>query len=191
MGQRLAEEQGSLRRKYLRGLRIFIGLARLIVAIVLFFAVFSFVHPIGDSFSVVQVPAAILGLFLCVVRFGVILRFLVLVTSMLALGQVAVAFLNSTGAGPVTVYQKNVLHLHKDLPRMTADIVAQGADVVTLQEVTDELFRNVAEDLSADFPTRVFCPFNAVRGTAVFSKWEKVDETAFCAREGNLSGVST
>ena len=189
MGHKLAAEQGSMRRKYGRWFRVIFGGLRLLVTAMLFFAVFSFVHPIGDSFSVIQVPVAIFGLFLCVVRFGVVLRFTVLVLSMLALGQAAMAFLNSAGSGPVTVYQKNLLHLHKTVPRITDDIKARDVDVVTLQEVTDALFRDVSNDLASDYPTRIFCPNSPTRGSAVFSKWAAVDGTAFCAREGNLGGV--
>lgn len=188
-GQELASEGHDWRRTYGRWFRILIGVSRLGVAVVLFLAVFSFVHPIGDSFSVVQVPVAIFGLLLCVVRFGVVFRFLALVMSMLALGQVAMAFLSSTGAGPVTVYQKNLLHLNKTAPRVTSDIMAREVGVVTLQEVTEGLFRSIASDLGGAYPTRVFCPYNPNRGSAVFSQWQAVDGSAFCAREGNMSGV--
>ncbi len=189
MGLKLAAEKSNWRRNYGQVVRIIIDALRLLVVAILFLAVFAFVHPVGDSFSVVQVPVAIFGLFLSVVRFGVVFRFLVFVTSMLALGQVALAFLNSASDGPVVVYQKNLLHLNKTVPRVTKDIKTRDVDVVTLQEVTDGLFRNVTADLQEEYPTRVFCPYNPTRGTAIFSKWQAVDGTVFCAREGNLSGV--
>lgn len=185
----VSEKSGQFGRKFLRGLKIGVGVGRLIIATALFLAVFSFVHPVGDSLSVVQVPCAILGLFLAVFRFGVVLRFLVLVTSILALGQATMAFLNSNPAGPVVVYQKNLLQLNRSVPREAADIIAREADIVTLQEVTDVLFQDLSARLREGYPTRVYCRYNSQRGTAVFSKWEAVDGSHFCALEGNLAGA--
>jgi len=145
-------------------------LVRSIVTVVLFLAVFSFLHPIGESFSVIQFPLAGFALLLCAFRHNWVLRLPMLIVAILALGQVGLAFRNPNNGGDVTVYQKNLLYLNNSTPRVVNDVQATDPDVVTVQEMTTVLKNTWASDLGG-YPTLQFCPNRRGYGTAVLSKW--------------------
>lgn len=163
--------------------------ARLTVSAVLFLAIFGSIHPVGDSFSVIQLPVALLGLALSVFFFGKILRVVVLILSVVAIGQIGLEFLNSRDAGPVAVYQKNLLSLNPEIRRTQADILKRQPEIVTLEEVTDQLAQTIQNDLADDYPTWKFCKYNDVRGSAIAAKWPEIAGSAFCTAGGNVAGV--
>ena len=163
--------------------------ARLAVSAMLFLAVFGSIHPVGDSFSVIQLPIALFGLALSVFFFGRILRVVVLILSVLAIGQIGLEFLNSREAGPIAVYQKNLLSLNPEIPRTQADILKRQPEIVTLEEVTDQLAGSIQQGLAGRYPTWKFCKYNDVRGSAIASIWPEVAGSGFCAAQGNVAGI--
>jgi endonuclease/exonuclease/phosphatase (EEP) superfamily protein YafD len=80
----------------------------------------------------------------------------------------------SGGPAPsITLVQLN-LSFRNRRPEAVADFIrAEGADVVTLQEVTRNTGR-VIELLGDDYPHRVRCPFARVGGVAVLSRLPRV-----------------
>lgn len=92
------------------------------------------------------------------------------------------------GAEPsVTLVQLN-LSFRNRTPQAVADFVrGEGADVVTLQEVTGRTGR-VIELLDKDYPYRVVCPFARVGGVAVISRLPKaLGESQGCVARGGLA----
>ncbi|UCH75641.1 MAG: endonuclease/exonuclease/phosphatase family protein [Rhodospirillales bacterium] len=72
-------------------------------------------------------------------------------------------------AAPITLVQLN-LSFRNRTPEAVADFVrAEGADIVTLQEVTSQTAR-VITLLEKEYPHRVLCPFARVGGVAVISR---------------------
>lgn len=99
-----------------------------------------------------------LGLALCLVGFA-------------HAGWVALAPCLSCRDGPadVTVYQKNLRFDGTDRAALVADIIASGADLITLQEVSRANLV-VLSDLDAAYPYRHLCPFSGVGGIAILSR---------------------
>ena len=178
----------SVRATALKLTRRTVLLVRIVTIAILFLAVFSFLHPVGESFSVIQFPLAGFALFLCAFRHNWVLRLPMLVVAILALGQVGLAFRNPNGAGNVTVYQKNLLYLNDGTPRVLRDVLAVDPEVVTAQEMTVELLDQWKAHLT-DYPTVQYCANKLDYGTAVFSKWPAVANSGFCMPNGKLAGV--
>lgn len=93
----------------------------------------------------------------------------------------------STQAAGV-IYQKNLLYALADPAGIIADIRESGADFVTLQEVTPQN-RMVLDALAEEYPAQLYCPFAAVGGTAVLSRWPALPGEAICAQAGGLSAL--
>mgnify|MGYP002790663186 CR=1 FL=1 len=73
------------------------------------------------------------------------------------------------GPADVTVYQKNLRFDGTDRAALVADIIASGADLITLQEVSRANLV-VLSDLDAAYPYRHLCPFSGVGGIAILSR---------------------
>ncbi|WP_373503207.1 endonuclease/exonuclease/phosphatase family protein [Aestuariivirga sp.] len=138
------------------------------------------VHPLFDSVAHFRLHLAVL------LALGIVLLLLVRSWRLAAAGSAMLAasvFLMS----PALVRQKPVTMVNLSLlqfntlfknPTPTA-IVAQVSrvrpDVITLQEVS-KTTSIIMEQLRADYPHQVFCPFTAVGGVAVLSRHETVGE---------------
>ena len=90
--------------------------------------------------------------------------------------------------GTLRVYQKNLRFNAADTAAIAQDIVQSGADVVTLQEVSDRTI-DVIGQLRPRYPHYHFCPFSAVGGTAVLSRWPILPDRAQCPGRGGLTLV--
>lgn len=163
-------------------------LVRLLTTAILFLAVFSFIHPVGESFSVIQFPLAGFALLLSAFRHNWVLRLPMLVVAILALGQVGLAFRNPNPVGDITVYQKNILHLNDSTPRVVRDILDVDPEVITAQEMNVALMAAWKSELK-EYPTLQFCPNKWDYGAAVLSKWPTVAGSGFCMSNGKLAGV--
>ena len=183
----MAEGKG-VRSAVSKGTRRLVLGIRIATIAILFLAVFSFLHPIGESFSVIQFPLAGFGLFLSAFRHNWVLRLPLLVVSILALGQVGQAYRNPNDVGGITVYQKNLLHLNESTPRVLRDVKAVDPDVLTVQEMTTQALRDWKKVLAA-YPTLHFCPNKRGYGTAVISKWQTLAGSGFCQSSGRMTGV--
>lgn len=131
---------------------------------------FGWVHPAGDAAAVVRVPLALIALLgLLLLRRPRIWVFSGGVLCALALGPIALNFVQSGEAGEITVYNKNMFHRNRDLVGLEADIRESGADVVTLQEASSRN-SSVLQSLSDLYPNQVRCSFNGWNTIAILSK---------------------
>jgi endonuclease/exonuclease/phosphatase (EEP) superfamily protein YafD len=85
-------------------------------------------------------------------------------------------------------YQKNLSFRLADPEPLIADIVGQAPDFVTLQEVTGWT-RAVMIGLEDELPSQHLCPFAAVGGVAVLSRWPMIAGTARCAEGDGLAAM--
>ena len=92
-------------------------------------------------------------------------------------------WIGPTGRSPgdLTLYQKNLLYAARQQEAFEAEIAALSPDVLTLQEVIGRNLEMV-ERLGAAYPYRVHCPWRAVGGPAILSRWP-MGETR-CPAEG-------
>ncbi len=125
-------------------------------------------HPMGDSLAVFR-PVIFVG---TVLMCAVVWRWRV-AQGIGVFAAVVTAFHFATGAiaaPPAVVnyvhYQKNLLFKPADRTAFVADVIASGADVVTLQEVSRANLP-VLEALRPDYPHQFLCP---ARGIAVLSR---------------------
>ena len=93
------------------------------------------------------------------------------------------------GAGetPITVFQLNLLYRNSELEAVAELIRDEGADVVTLQEVTKKTGR-LMTILEKQYPHSVLCRFAAVGGVAVLSRLPLAPGASRgCADKGGLA----
>ena len=144
----------------------------------------------GDSLSVGRMHL-VLGLFLLAGlmfagRARIFAKWTAGLTLIAALQTGWVGFGPSGAAGPIVVYQKNLLFLNSRHPEIIADIEASGADFVTLQEVAERNFP-VLEGLRASYPHQHYCPFAGVGGVAILSRRPFVGGTPECGDKDGLA----
>ncbi len=73
---------------------------------------------------------------------------------------------------PVRVVSANVLLVNPQVARLGDELAAEGADVVVLQEVTDEVLAELERSaLWTDYPYRATAPEPFYQGAATFSKF--------------------
>ena len=149
-------------------------------------------HGLGDSLAVLRpglAAAAVLagGLqwFARRRRAGVIMVAAGLIAGAPIVGSSLPA--GAEGEYAYTTYQKNLSFRLADPAPLIADIAGHGPDFVTLQEVTDRT-RAVMAGLVVGLPSQHLCPFAAVGGVAVLSRWPKIAGTERCA-EGDGSAA--
>ncbi|WP_294614136.1 endonuclease/exonuclease/phosphatase family protein [uncultured Roseovarius sp.] len=111
--------------------------------------------------------------------------------AIVALGSVAPSFFTSgveCTRGCVKLYQKNLLS--KAWPRypLADDIIASGAEIVTLQEVSDHNRQYMAK-LFGHYPNAVTCTFRPAQDVAVLTSLPAVDRSEFCLTEAGLAGI--
>ena len=114
-----------------------------------------------------------------------------LTLAVVAVGSIAPGFFISgtdcTGAC-LKLYQKNLLS--KAWPRypLANDIIASGAEIVTLQEVSDHNRRFMA-NMFDHYPKAVTCKFRPAQEVAVLTSLPVVDGSEFCLAEAGLAGI--
>ena len=121
-------------------------------------------HPVADSLAVFR-PVIALGLVPCLylARRARWLAVLGTVAALVALGP-AVWLARPAAAvtdGALVLYQKNVLWSNDSIEALAEDILASGADVVTLQEVSRGN-RALLEMLAGAYPGQALCERGAV-----------------------------
>ncbi|MGJ8584262.1 MAG: endonuclease/exonuclease/phosphatase family protein [Marinosulfonomonas sp.] len=173
--------------------RLVLSVTFLLIAVILLGFSGGFFAP-GDSAAIVRPQAGFALLLLSVILFGLRARWMALTSAMVAavaIGTVAPGFLKSgtdCDAGCLVLYQKNLLS--KAWPRypLADDIIESGAQVVTLQEVSDHNLRYMA-NMYDHYPASVICPFRPAQNVAVLTSLPVVEGSAFCLNETGLAGV--
>lgn len=148
-------------------------------------------HPLGDSLAVFRVPIALV----CLVSVLPFWRHWRLVVPVLALVAVSLVprisdRLKVTAApeADIVVYQKNISFRLRDPVPLAADMIASGADVLTLQEVTTATGR-LLDELAGVYPYQHRCDFSAVGDTAVASRWPAIPGRTLCAEGDGLTAM--
>ena len=143
------------------------------------------VHPIGDSLAVFRVGLCV-GLLLCILalRRGGFARLILIFVSAIGIGSALWHKIPNSDPGPVTIYQKNVLHRNAELSSLAADILSASADFVTLQEVSVE-GEALLRDLQTAYPYQLLCRYSVEAGVAVLSRIEPMDEGVCRKTYGN------
>lgn len=173
--------------------KIVFGIAFLLIAVILLGFSGSFFAP-GDSAAIVR-PQAGFALLLCsAILFGLQARWRGMASTVIAvfaIGTVVPGFLKKgadCNEDCLVLYQKNLLS--KAWPRypLADDIIQSGAQIVTLQEVSDHNLRYMA-NMYDHYPASVICPFRPAQNVAVLTSLPVVDGSAFCLNETGLAGV--
>jgi len=169
----------------MRVIRVFIGL----VVAALAMSFMGAVHPLGDSLAVFRI-AFCLVLLVCVLalpRGGYAQTFLI-GTALLGLGSALWHRIPVTEPGPVTIYQKNVLHWNAELSLLAADILSAKPDFVTLQEVSEQ-GEPLLHALKTAYPYQHLCRFSSLSGVAVLSRLEPIDD-GYCRIEYGMALIT-
>lgn len=151
------------------------------------------VHGLGDSLAVVRPVSAALAVVLGGLLLGVRRRrggLLAIAAGLFAGVPVIVSSLpaGDGDGGAYHVYQKNLSFRLADPAPLIADIAGEAPDFVTLQEVTTRT-RAVMTGLVDVLPSQHLCPFAAVGGVAVLSRWPMIAGTAHCAEDDGLAAM--
>jgi endonuclease/exonuclease/phosphatase (EEP) superfamily protein YafD len=150
-------------------------------------------HGLGDSLAVVRPGLAAVAVILGGLLAAAKPRWPGTAVVVAGLGAAAPVLWSSlpTQAGDgaaYLVYQKNLSFRLADPAPLIADITAHAPDFVTLQEVTDRT-RAVVTGLVDMLPAQHWCPFAAVGGVAVLSRWPMIAGTARCADGDGLAAM--
>lgn len=139
----------------------------LVAGVVLGFA--GVLHPAADSLSLLRMPLAALCLILALLPLRRVWRGLLLVAAIAGLMTTLPSSLSGRAGGDLVIYSKNLWFRNDQLPALAADIQASGAEVVTLQEVSDHN-RALLALLADEFPNQHLCRFSGWSGVAVLSR---------------------
>ena len=144
-------------------------------------------HPAGDSLAVFRLPiAGVLALVVIWSPWPALLRWLVAVICIAAMAQIVLQKYTTHPAGPVIVYQKNLLFGNAQVEALQSDILAANPDIVALQEVTS---RNAAlvQNLRATYPHQASCALTDWARVAILSRWPVEGE--ICLEQRGLVGL--
>lgn len=125
-------------------------------------------HPVFDSLALLRLPLALLCLFVLVFPMGMRLRLMLAAAVMLGAGTTVPMFFGAQNADDLRIYSKNIWFANKRLDALEQDIRASGADVVTLQEVSQPN-RAMMAALRDLYPYQHICTFAGWSGVAVMS----------------------
>lgn len=146
-------------------------------------------HPIGDSLAAFRPWLAALTAGLAVLAVIAGMRwgaFFAMVVAVAALSAPVSAMLNAppvVGERTVRVYQKNLRNGRATPDEVVEDILASGADLVTLQELQGGA-TEILDRLRASHPTQHTCPYGGIGGVAIVSRWPAVAE--LCAERRGM-----
>jgi len=175
------------------------GIARAAIAVLCAALVASFagaLHPLGDSLAVFRTGIAALGLVMLPLarpgRGAAVAIVAVCLAGLATVGWhklprgVAVAG-PGTGAGALTLYQKNMHYRDADIAALARDIRAMAPDIVTLQEVSVE--NEALLDLLWDvYPAQHLCRYTSDSGLAVLTR-HSVTGSPVCGQAVGLAGL--
>lgn len=148
-------------------------------------------HPLGDSLAVFRVPfagGAIVFAFL--LRHDVRAALFGLLASVVMLGM----WLGHSGGGQdltapeLTLYQQNLLWRNAGNARLVAAIRDSGADLVTLEEVSDQNLP-ILQSLQPDYPVQHVCAFRKVGRVAVLARGLRATQRLTCAEDLGLAAM--
>lgn len=134
------------------------------------------VHGLGDSLAVFRVWIALSlagAAALAVIAGAKVIGTLGFVSSAVALVPIMVLFSTDVERGlshDITVYSKNTLGGRGNDVALVADIQANRADIVLLQEVSATR-SDYAADLRQTHPHAHFCQFSDLSGIGILSRW--------------------
>lgn len=144
-------------------------------------------HPAGDSFAVFRLPiAAFLALVAIWSVWPAWLRWSVAVLCLGAMGHIVAQKYIAHPAGPVVVYQKNLLFENDQVEALRADILAADPDIVALQELTS---RNapLVRSLRDAYPHQASCALTSWARVAILARWPVEGE--ICLEDQGLVGI--
>ena len=145
-------------------------------------------HPAADSLAVLRVPlVASAALALIWSSWPRRVRWPVTGLCMLTLAQVVGLKWQAPDAGDFTVYQKNLWYGNGQAAALSADIIAQAPDVITLQEVSAHN-RSLLDRLRRLYPHQHICMSHGW-GVAVLSRHPVVQGSEMCSTGRGLAGV--
>ena len=139
------------------------------------------VHPAADTLSLVRMPLGAVCLLMALLRGLGAMRVVLLVAGLAAAVTTVPPWFAGQPGGELTLYNKNLWYRNPELPALAADIVASGAEVVTLQEVSRST-NALLDILVQDYPHQHLCDFNRWAGIAVLSKHPIADQTCSSRR---------
>lgn len=140
-------------------------------------------HPLGDSLAVFRIQLALVcALALIWTGWPRVWRWSgVAVLVAVILG--TQPFQGVRGDAPLRIYQKNLSFRMQDTGPVVADIRAMRPDIITLQEVSQQL-SPILTDLAASHPHQMRCAFHGVVGdVVVLSRWP-IGETKCVQKSG-------
>jgi endonuclease/exonuclease/phosphatase (EEP) superfamily protein YafD len=162
------------------------GVAALLAAA--FFGSFAgALHPAGDSLAVFRIPIAmVFALWVIWSTWPAWLRWLIAVLCIAAMAQIVAQKYISHPAGPVTIYQKNLLFENDQVAALAADIRGAEPDIVALQELTSRN-ADLVRDLRALYPYQASCALVEWARVAILSRWPVEGE--ICIENHGLVGI--
>lgn len=144
-------------------------------------------HPLGDSLAVFRLPiAAVLALVVIWSAWPAWFRWSVAVLCLGAMGQIVAQKYVTHPAGPVSVYQKNLLFENDQVDALRADILDASPDIVALQELTSRN-ADLVRDLRQAYPHQASCALTTWARVAVLSRWPVEGE--ICLEDKGLVGL--
>ena len=129
------------------------------------------IHPAGDSLAVFRIPiAVVLGLVVIWSPWPAILRWSVAVICIAGIAQVVALKYTSHPAGPVTIYQKNLLFENDQVAALQSDILKAEPDIIALQELTSRN-ASLVQGLRDRYPYQASCALTDWARVAILSRW--------------------
>lgn len=173
-------------------LRRLLGFCLTVLCLLLAAGFLGAYHPAGDSLTVFRLPlaaaAAVVAGLVWLAGARKVAALGLLVSLAAAATTVPYIIRDAVGSHDLTLYQKNVSFRPEDPARMAEDILAAGADIVTLQEINRET-RVIPEALAEAYPTQVICRFSTVGGPAVLSSWPERPGSGQCFPDEGMAVV--
>jgi len=166
----------------LRIMLIIIGLSPLVP---LMFGFTGSVLPLGESLAVFRVPnllaACVLIPFLRKTKF----LYIAIVLIVFSIASIAIHYVpqSISNQNAYRLYQKNLSFLIKDTEALKDDIILAKVDFITLQEVTEKNSA-IISNLKDKFPYQTTCPFTAIGGVTVMSRWPSTGQSKCFTNEG-------
>ncbi|MCF2872208.1 endonuclease/exonuclease/phosphatase family protein [Octadecabacter sp. G9-8] len=150
-------------------MRVLLGIVAICLIGLITFSFAGALHPAGDSFAVVRIPMIVA--LLLVALFGArgwAFRGIIVVCAVLLADRALLASGQDVSDPDVVIYQKNLLYLDYDHSDLLQDILASGARVITLQEVSAD-HDDLLDALKDTHPHQFMCRGVFLGGVAVLS----------------------
>jgi len=189
---------GEIALRLVRFARRLVAVLAVLTAVPLLAGFLSAWLPLADSFGhfrfhlVVAMAIATGLLLLFRAWWGAVAAGAVAVSGIVGLGP-ALPFWQPAETGlpgsSITLVQLNLSFRNRTPEAVAEFILREGADVVTLQEVTRDTGR-VMDLLQREYPNRIRCPYATVGGVAVMSRLPKADgPSEGCVELGGLAWI--